>query len=273
MKLLDLLSSKMKEPVAFKSLAESWFHYLAILIVILMIIWSINYFKNTNHKGIKKYLLIFSIVLLVFEIYKQVIFTYQNNWVYRWYAFPYQFCSVPMYVSLLAALTKRQKIFDMSLAFLATYGLFAGSAVMLYPQDVFIETIGINIQTMVHHGGISALGFSLILAKKVPYNIKTVLKASVLFSVVVGLAVILNFIHNTWISEGTFNMFFINPKYDNHIPVLSLIQPLVGDVAFIFVYYFGFTAVALIVYMAVISSITLIEKQAILIKKTQTKQA
>ncbi|AUD63136.1 hypothetical protein BK010_05870 [Tenericutes bacterium MO-XQ] len=273
MKLLELLSLKMKEPVAFKSISESWFHYLALLIVVFMIIWSVRYFKSKDQEGIKKYLLIFAIILIAFEVYKQVIFTYQNDWTYRWYAFPYQFCSIPMYVSLLAALTKRQKIFDMALAFLATYGLFAGTAVMMYPQDVFIETIGINIQTMVHHGGISVVGFSLILAKKVPYNIKTVLKASVMFSVVVLVAIILNFIHNTWIAQGTFNMFFINPKYDNHIPVLSLIQPLVGDITFIFVYYFGFTLVALIVFMTVISSIMFIERQAILIKKTQTKQA
>jgi uncharacterized membrane protein len=66
-------------------------------------------------------------------------------------------------------------------------------------------------------------------------------------------------------------MFFINPKFDNHIPVLSLIQPLVGDVVFIFVYYFGFTMVALIVFVTIISSIVFIEKQSVYIKKLQTK--
>jgi hypothetical protein len=271
MNILELLSLKMKEPVAFKSLSESWFHYLALIMTILLIVWSIKYFKKSDTKKIKRYLLIFSIILLGFELYKQSIYFYQSEWSYPWYIFPFQFCSIPMYVALLASLTKNDKIYEMSLAFLATYGLFAGTAVMLYPQDVFIETIGINIQTMVHHGGISALGFSLILSKKVSYNVKTVFKASILFSVVVLTAVLLNTIHNTWIAQGTFNMFFINPKFDNHIPVLSLIQPLVGDVVFIFVYYFGFTMVALIVFVTIISSIVFIEKQSVYIKKLQTK--
>jgi len=271
MNILDLLSLKMKEPIAFKSFSESWFHYLALIIVVFMVVWTVNYFKNSDTKRIKRYLLIFSVTLLVFELYKQIIYSYQNGWSYPWYIFPFQFCSVPMYVALLASITKNKKVYEMSLAFLATYGLFAGTAVMLYPQDVFIETIGINIQTMVHHGGISALGFSLVLSRKVSFHLKTVVKASILFSVVVLTAVLLNMIHNTWITQGTFNMFFINPKFDNHIPVLSSIQPLVGDVAFVFVYYFGFTMVALIVFMAIISSIVFIEKQIVYIKKLQAK--
>jgi hypothetical protein len=273
MKILDLLSLEMKEPVAFQSLQESWFHYLALLLVIIMIIWSVKYFKNNEEIGIKKYLFIFSIILIVFEIYKQIIFTYQNGWIYMWYAFPFQFCSIPMYVSLLASLTKNEKIYKMALAFLATYGLFAGTAVMLYPADVFVHTIGINIQTMVHHGGISIIGFSLIISKKVSYHIKTILSASVLFTIVVVIAIMLNFIHNTWIQEGVFNMFFINPRYENHIPVLSLIQPLVGDATFIFIYDFGFTIVAYIVFIMITSIIKAIEKQSGLIKKLDTKKA
>lgn len=273
MKILDLLSLEMKEPVAFKSLQESWFHYLALLIVIVMIIWSVKYFKDKEAEGIKKYLFIFSIILIVFEIYKQIIFTYQNGWNYTWYAFPFQFCSIPMYVSLLASLTHSQRVYKISLAFLATYGLFAGTAVMLYPGDVFIDTIGINIQTMVHHGGISILGFSLIISKKVKYEIKTIMNASILFSVVIGIAIILNFIHNTWIHEGVFNMFFINPRYENHIPILSIIQPLVGDIAFILVYYFGFTLVSYVVFIMITSMVRFTEKQKVLIKNLQIKKA
>jgi hypothetical protein len=83
----------------------------------------------------------------------------------------------------------------------------------------------------------------------------------------------LNFIHNTWIQEGVFNMFFINPRYENHIPVLSLIQPLVGDATFIFIYDFGFTIVAYIVFIMITSIIKAIEKQSGLIKKLDTKKA
>jgi hypothetical protein len=62
------------------------------------------------------------------------------------------------------------------------------------------------------------------------------------------IAVLLNTIHNNWIGDGTFNMFFINPKYENGIPILELVQPLVGPISFIIIYYLGFTMLAGIIF-------------------------
>jgi hypothetical protein len=39
-------------------------------------------------------------------------------------------------------------------------------------------------------------------------------------------------------------MFFINPRYENGIPVLSIFQPLVPHVIFLMIYLFGFTLCA-----------------------------
>ncbi|MCK7485244.1 MAG: hypothetical protein MZU97_06565 [Bacillus subtilis] len=64
-----------------------------------------------------------------------------------------------MYVALFAGLTKNKKIQQALINFLqGPTGMFAGLAVMLYPNDVFITTIGINIQTMVHHGAMMVVG-------------------------------------------------------------------------------------------------------------------
>ena len=43
--------------------------------------------------------------------------------------------------------------------------------IMLYPSSVFIErVIGINIQTMVHHGLIAVIGLALLLTKNAYQN-------------------------------------------------------------------------------------------------------
>ncbi|MBU1143027.1 MAG: YwaF family protein, partial [Firmicutes bacterium] len=145
--ILQFLNGEMNRPLPYGTLSEGWFHYLSLVLVIVASVIAITRMKNMSDKKLKKVLLIFAIILIVFEIYKQLIFSYQANWNYQWYAFPFQFCSTPMYVALFAGLTRNKKIFEALKIFLATFGLFAGVAVMLYPMTVFVGTIGINIQT------------------------------------------------------------------------------------------------------------------------------
>ncbi|OHE41829.1 MAG: hypothetical protein A2Y16_05925 [Tenericutes bacterium GWF2_57_13] len=227
----------------YQSLALSWFHYLALAIAVLFAVMAVIRLKNANDLQLRRFLLIFAGLLLSFEAYKQLIFSYQASWGYQWYIFPFQFCSTPMYVALFAGLTKNKKIQQALINFLGTYGLFAGLAVMLYPNDVFVTTIGINIQTMVHHGAMMVVGIAL-LANKVKLTSNSIIGATTVFSVLVTMAILMNYVHNTWIAVGTFNMFFINPLIRNHLPVLSLIEPLVPHVIFVIIYIVGFAFVA-----------------------------
>lgn len=241
--ILEFLNASMREPQPYASFSKGWFHYVSLVLFVILTLILVNRFRHMDKKELNKFLIGFSIVLLVFELYKQIIFTYQAQGSYQWYAFPFQFCSTPMYVALLAGFAKRDLIRDSCIAFLGTYGLFAGLAVMLYPETVFITTVGINIQTMVHHGGMGAVGIAL-LVHKVQLNMQSILKAVTVFSALVGIAMVMNAIFNLWIHEGTFNMFFINPRFENGIPVLSLFQPLVPHAVFVLIYVFGFSLVA-----------------------------
>ncbi len=245
--ILDFLNGEMNVPQLYGSIAESWFQYVSIILVVIGSVMSITRLKGINQKKLNRVLIIFSSILIVFEIYKQVIFSYQADWSYQWYAFPFQFCSTPMYVGLAAGLVKNKKIKDALIAFLATYGLFAGAAVMIYPATVFVSTIGINIQTMVHHGGMVILGIGL-LANHVEVKWSSLLKASFVFASLMVIAMILNGLFNSFIHNATFNMFFINHKFENGIPVLMIFQPLVPHVIFILIYFFGFMFCASIVF-------------------------
>jgi len=241
--ILEFLNREMNRPIPYQAFSQSWFHYLALAIAILASVLATLYLRNADDKKLRRFLLGFSGLLLGFEAYKQLIFSYQANWSYQWYAFPFQFCSTPMYVALVAGLTKKKKIQQALVNFLGTYGLFAGLAVMVYPNDVFISTIGINIQTMVHHGAMKVVGIAL-LANKVPLSSKSILSAAAVFTVLVSIAILLNFVHTTWIQDGTFNMFFINPAFRNHLPILSQIEPLVPHSVFVLIYIIGFALVA-----------------------------
>ena len=147
-KVLEILDTGMETPTAY-----GWFHLLFIALsfgvaVLLCFLYKKGYIRN-----VKRVVLITALIVIVLEIYKMINFgfSYEDEIEYNfpWSSFPWQFCSTPMYVGLLAGLTKG-KVHDACCSFLATFAVFAGTAVMIYPGDVFIETIGINIQTMLN---------------------------------------------------------------------------------------------------------------------------
>ncbi|MDD3191877.1 MAG: YwaF family protein [Bacilli bacterium] len=238
-RILEFLSYEL--PVAPKP--YGLFHLTAILLVIVfaVVLSSIGR-KRPNH--VRGVLAAIIFVLICFEIYKQLVFTYENgSWDYQWYIFPFQFCSVPMYIGLLALFLPKGRFQDACYTFLATFSLFAGLATMLYPNDVFIPTLGISIQTMVHHGGMLVLGIVIIARKKGALKWKNMVGAALVFVGLFVIAFLGNVIVHQFVSE-TFNMFFVSPYYANHLPVLSTIQAELGYIVFLITYVIGFIGIA-----------------------------
>ena len=222
-----------------------WFHLVWFVLSILAIIPLVKYAKNP-----RRVILVTAVVVTLLEIYKQMnySFSYENgiSFDYQWYAFPFQFCSTPMYVGLLAGLVKPGKLRDCLWAYLASYALFAGLSVMVYPVSVFIPTIGINMQTMFCHGSMITVGIYLLCTGAVKAQWKTLWKAVPVFAVCLGLAIGMNEIaHVTGLLEReTFNMFFVSPYCEPSLPVYSLVQGAVAYPWCLILYIFGFTVAA-----------------------------
>lgn len=227
-----------------------WFHLAFFVLSILFGIFLCIKFKDPNEKTVKRIILIITLTVIALEIYKQFnySFTYDGekiSFAYQWYAFPFQFCSTPMYVGLAAALLKG-KAHSASCAFLATFATFAGLGVMFYPATVFTSVIGINIQTMICHGTMISVGIFLLGSGYVKTSYKTLLGAVPVFLGFVTVAAVLNEIaHISGLLENhTFNMFFISPYCEPSLPVYSLIQGVVPFPWCLVLYVLGFSAAA-----------------------------
>ncbi len=233
-----------------------WFHILWLMITAALVLLAIRFGKRATDRQVHNTILITAILVSILEIYKQIVFTFSvgDNGIaadYAWYAFPFQFCSTPMYVGLLAGMIRKGKLSDCLCAYLATYAVFAGLAVMFYPGDVFIDTIGINIQTMVCHGSMIPIGALLYASGRVKVQWRTLLRASMVFIVALGIACVLNEIayFSGLLNTDTFNMFYVSRHCDPHLPVYSLIQSLLPFPLELLVYIFGFTAAASIMML------------------------
>lgn len=248
-KILHSLSGTMETPSNY-----GWFHLMFFAIVIAVTVLLCVRFKNADDKTFRRIILISWLIILSFEIYKQIIYSFEYDgakvtWDYLWYAFPYQLCSTPLYVLPFIAFSKDSHFRDSLISYMSVFSLFGGIAVFFYPNDVFVETIGINIQTMVHHGLQIVLGiFCVVYNRRKIERLRYFASSIPVFSFLVSIAIVMNVIGYHLLPNDTFNMFYISPYYPCTLPVLELLYPKVPFIAFIFIYIVGFVAIAAFLY-------------------------
>ena len=156
-------------------------HILFLVLTVGILVFLIWKIKKIAEDSVKEY------------VYKQIIYTYvHNDGSYQWYAFPFQFCSTPMYVCLLLPFIKNENIKEAMYGYIAIFGSIAGIMVMIYPEDVFIRTLSICLQSMIWHSSMVILGIFILVKKYDASKIKSVVSSLVVFGIFVILAQIMN---------------------------------------------------------------------------------
>ena len=262
--LFDFLEFKISTPTNY-----GWFHLLFMAIIIAVTVFICLKFKDCDQKTFKKITFFCWLIMFVFEIYKQFVFTfdYTDGKIvsdYSWYSFPFQLCSTPLYVLPFIAFMKESKIRDALCSYISTFALFGGLVVFFYPNDVFIDILGIDIQTMIHHGLQIVTGIFFAVYNRKKLTIKYFLSSVPVFIFLLLIAVLLNeVVHGALISAGKtddFSMFYISPYVPNHLPLLSLVYSAVDWIIFVLAYVLGFTLASLIVFYAIVGGVKLFTK-------------
>ena len=237
------------------------YHFICIALIVMICVFICKRFKDCPDDVLRRITACVWCIIVALEIYKELIhgFYVENGkfmWDYAWYIFPFQFCSSPLYILPFIAFSKNEKLRDACVAYMITFSLFAGAAVFCYPNDVFTETVGINFQTMVHHGSQILMGAFLAMKYKNRLNARFFAGGALVFASMVFIAMALNVgIYHMFVRVGineTFNMFYISPYYDCTLPILSTVYKLVPYAIFVCVYFFGFILCALLVYGLII---------------------
>lgn len=226
------------------------YHLTCVALVILTAIILISTLKNAKDKTVRIITAIVWIVMVLFEIGKQLLFSVHMDasgafiWDYRWHYLPFQFCSSPLYILPFVAFAKEGKLRDAAIVFLATFSFFAGTCVFVFPGDVFLWYDFINVQTMVHHGAQIFFGAYLAFRYRDKLNFKNLVKATAVFTILCIIALALDVaayhLFPIWDIPEIFNMFFISPYLPCTLPVLSEVYKLVPYPAFLCIYVFGF---------------------------------
>ena len=230
------------------------FHLISFAVIIILTAVVCATLGKASQKTERILLMSVWVGLVLFETYRQLVYAGHFGktvyWDYQWASFPFQFCSSPLYLLPLAALPKNENLRDAVRMFLAAFSLFAGLAVMFYPNDAFSSMIGVNIQTMTHHGAMVILGVYLggRLLREGKMTVTRFLQAAVIFTVMVVTALILN-LSSPLVTDETFNMFYIGPNFPCSLVILDSIYLNVPYVLFLLIYTLGFTAASFLVFI------------------------
>lgn len=272
-KILYALEGKMNAPTPY-----SPFHLIFLALTVIATALACCYFyKSQNDKKLRRLVLICWIILVLLEVYKQLIYSFSYDkatgdasWDYQWYIFPFQLCASQLYLLPFVVFLKEGKVRDAVMAFLSTFSLFGGLAVMLYPGDVFTEVIGVNAHGMIHHAVQVVFGVSFMIYNRKKLNFNYFLGGVAVYAVMITIAQVLNLCGPLFIKDETFNMFFISPYFRCTLPVLSSIYPHVPYPVFFLLYLFGFIAIALGIFYLIKAILFAVERKT---EKTEaTKQ-
>lgn len=194
-----------------------------------------------KHRKTDVFFFICGLFMLSGEIWKQLTLTFiLGGGQYNWWYFPFQLCSIPMYILLIYPWLHQTALKQTLLAFLMCYGLLGGIA-------VFADTTGLHYPlpalTAFSYGwhillivlGISAGTVCLRLLnehqKKAP--LRHFLYSTWLYLACCLTAGILNLSLDRY---GTINLFYINPDYRMQQIVFRDLVPLLGNSAVILLY-------------------------------------
>lgn len=252
-KICYALKATMETPTAY-----GVFHIVSIVVAILATVLLCIFAKDVKDKTFRWIIFIAWLIMVLFEVYKEVIFMSFHvsdagvvTWSYDWYAFPFQLCSTPLYLLPFVFLLKDCKVRNAVMMFISTFAMFGGLITFIYPGDVFTTVIGQNLQTMVHHGLQIVLGIYIAVYNRKNFNIRNFFGGCIVFVIMLGVAMALNLIMPQFIPGNTFNMFFISPYFPCTLPILNVIYANAPYAAFLIIYVLGFVLAALLMFLII----------------------
>lgn len=168
--------------------------------------------RNISERENKIVLFSVGMFLAVTEVYKQLFHTfYLREHTYNFGIFPFQLCSVPMYLCLIAPFLKDGRVKNGMYYFMTTYNLLGGMMAFIEPSGIVHDYWTLTLHAFLWHMMLVFIGIYLILSGRFAKTKKDYLSATVTFLVLAAIAFCINLIF--WeASNGGINMFFVGPR-------------------------------------------------------------
>lgn len=195
-----------------KPAAYGPFHLTFTALGVFLCILIARKLRHVSERGNQIVLFSVGMFLAVTEIYKQLFYTfYLEDHTYNFGIFPFQLCSVPMYLCLIAPFLKPGKIRDGMYHFMTTYNLLGGIMAFIEPSGIVHGYWTLTLHAFLWHMMLVFIGIYLIASGRFAKTRRNYYSATVTFLVLAVIAFSINLIF--WeASNGRINMFFVGPR-------------------------------------------------------------
>lgn len=191
------------------------------------------------------------VLMLCSEIWKQFVLTFVlGHGSYNWWYFPFQLCSIPMYVLLAYPWVRREGARRMLLAFLMSYCLLGGVAVFADTSGLQYPIPALTVHSWAWHILLLLIGLSagIVYSRRLSVDAKNILfsrtlshtlplrpffHATLLYLTCCVAAEVFNLSLDKF---GLINMFYINPDLQMQQIVFRDLVPVIGNLPAIIIY-------------------------------------
>lgn len=200
------------------------FHLLVTFVLLAVTIVAAWRLRNANEKQNRVILGVVGGFLLLTEVYKILfhIFVDPYDWGF-WGCFPFQLCSVPMYLSIVCALCRNRKVNAWLYEFMFAVNMFGGIMAFIEPSGINHGYVTLTWHAYVWHMLLIFIGLYLYLSKRVCLDKTSYRKAIAVYLGSCAVAQSLNLIF-----AGKINCFYISPYVQSPLAVFKDIYAACG---------------------------------------------
>lgn len=167
------------------------------------------------------------LLLFVSEVWKQYCLTFiVNNGTYNWWYFPFQLCSIPMYICLLLPWRVCSKVRGILLTFLMDFGLLSGIFTFFDTTGMYYSYPPLTVHSFAWHILLIIIGIYAGTTKRSDYSWRGFAKSACLFLACCLAATLFNLLFHPY---GNINMFYISPYYPMRQIVFCNIARIFGN--------------------------------------------
>lgn len=242
--LIYMTAWPMTEPRAYGP-----FHISFTLIGFALCAFAAWKLRGVGEKGNRAVLLSAGIFLAVCEVYKQLFYYFCiGDPGCDWDIFPFQLCSVPMYLCIIAPMLKKGRVQSAMYSFMGFFNLLGGAISFFEPSGLLHSWWTLTLHALLWHMSLVFIGLYLLFSGRAGREWKDYKNAALVFLGLCALAFSINLMLRG-VSGGDVNMFFLGPS-NNPIIVFSDIAEYAGWFAATAVYIPAVCFGAYLVFMA-----------------------
>lgn len=129
------------------------------------------------------------------------------------YLFPFQLCSLPIYMAPIASYLKKESVVRKALlTFMMTYTFMSGLSAFINPSGILMDRILPTFHSLIWHMLLVFIGLLIAVSGRGGYKFKDFFRAFVTFIICCYIALFINILIPMLLPDANVNMFYLGPN-------------------------------------------------------------